>query len=418
MPHKKLKININSEIGELQAVILHKPGKEIQNMTPLNAKRALYSDILNLSVIEGEYKYFSAVLEKVTNVLYLKDLLVDVISNQEVKSNLISKITKNCQYPEIKGILLEKDAKELASMIIEGVPLAKNTLTNYLKEDNFALHPLHNFFFMRDASSAVNNNIYINKMANEVRQRESLIMETIFENHPAFIGNTINPLNSIYYNENIKMEGGDIQIASEDVLVVGMGTRTSPEGIDFIAKTIETKDKAKTIIVQELPDYPESFIHLDMVFTFLDTDKCMVYEPVILSTSRYKTIMLKVEDRKIKHISEEENLLKALKKNKIDLKPIYCGGKSTLNQEREQWHSGANFFAFAPGKIIGYQRNTHTIEELNKNGFDVISAKNVIEKNVEISKKSNVVITIPGSELARGGGGARCMTMPLVRKNL
>lgn len=417
MSYKKIKININSEVGELQAVILHKPGDEIQNMTPSNAKKALFSDILNLSVINNEYKYFSGVLKKVTNVFYLEDLLTDILGNQEVKSNLLSKITKDCKYPEVKGLLLEKDAKQLAEMLIEGVPMPKNTLTNYLKEDYFALQPLYNFFFMRDSSSAVNNNIFINKMANDVRLRESIIMETIFENHPAFISNNINPRNSSLYNENITMEGGDIQIASKDVLVIGMGMRTSAEGIDFIAKTIESKDKPKTIIVQELPKSPESFIHLDMVFTFLDTDKCMIYEPVILSPS-YKTIMLKVEDQKIKEISEEENLLKALKKNKIDLKPIYCGGKSTHNQEREQWHSGANFFALAPGKVIGYQRNVHTIEELNKNGFEVISAKDFIDKNDEINKKSNVVITIPGSELARGGGGARCMTMPLLRKDL
>ena len=417
MSQKKIKININSEVGELQAVILHKPGMEVQNMTPSNAKRALYSDILNLSVVNDEYKYFSGVLEKVTNVFYLKDLLTEVVSNHDVKSRLLSKITKNCRFPEIEGLLLEKDAKQLTDFLFEGVPLPKSSLTNYLKEDYFALQPLHNFFYMRDSSSAVNNNVFINRMANEVRLRESIIMETIFENHPYFISNNVNPMNSRLYNDNIRMEGGDIQVASEDVLVIGMGTRTSAEGIDFISKKIDSKERPKTIIVQELPETPESFIHLDMVFTFLDRDKCMIYEPVILSKSRYKTIMLKIEDRKIKQITEEENILKALKKNQIDLKPILCGGPHTHNQEREQWHSGANFFAFAPGKVIGYERNVNTIEELNKNGFEVISAKDIIDKNVEIKKKGNVVVTIPGSELSRGGGGARCMTMPLARKN-
>ena len=415
MTSKKIKINVNSEVGELQAVILHRPGKEVENMTPANAKRALYSDILNLAVVSNEYNFFSSVLESVTNVFYMKDLLRKVLESQEVKTLLLSKITQNCQHPEIKGFLLEQDNGQLADLLIEGVPLPKNSLTNYLDENYFALQPLHNFFYMRDSSSSVFNNVLINRMANSVRARESIIMETIFEHHPLFVGNSINPLNSRFFNEQITMEGGDILVASKDVLVIGMGVRTSPQAIDFIAKKIDSKESPKTIIVQELPHTPESFIHLDMVFTFLDRDKCMIYEPVIMSTSRYRTIVIDVEDRKITKIKEEENLLKALKNKGISLKPVLCGGKHSHNQEREQWHSGANFFAFAPGKVIGYERNIHTIEELHKAGFEIVKAKDVVEGKKDLKKIKKVVVTIPGAELSRGGGGARCMTMPLAR---
>lgn len=417
MKNEKLKIKVESEVGKLEGVILHSPGKEIENLTPANAKRALYSDILNLAVASKEYAQFSGTLEKVTKVFYLKDLLQDILYNQDTKNLLINKITENCKHPEIKSFLLEQAPKELSSYLIEGVPLPENTLTNYLSRDIFALQPLHNFFFMRDASSSVLNSVLINRMANGVRRRESLIMEAIFEHHPSFITTTFNPELSRYYLDEIRMEGGDIQVARKDVLVIGMGSRTSSQGIDYIARKIESREFPRTIIIQELPHSPESFIHLDMVFTFLDVDKCMIYEPVLFS-KKYSTIKMVVDNGKIKSITEEENLLSALKSVKINLKPILCGGSNPNNQEREQWHSGANFFAFDQGKVIGYERNEHTIEELSKNGFDVISAKDLIAGKVDINKSKKAVVTIHGAELSRGGGGARCMTMPVRRKDI
>lgn len=416
MKEKKLKIKIESEVGKLEGVILHKPGKEIENLTPANAKRALYSDILNLAVASKEYAQFSGVLEKVTKVFYLKDLLQDILQNQDTKNTLINKITEFCIHPEIKSFLLEQAPKPLSDYLIEGVQMPKNSLTNYLSKDIFALQPLHNFFFMRDASSSVLNSVLINRMANQVRRREALIMEAIFEHHSNFITTTFNPELSRYYHKEIMMEGGDIQVARKDVLVIGMGSRTSAQGIDYIARKIESREYPRTIIIQELPHSPESFIHLDMVFTFLDVDKCMIYEPV-LNSKKYATIKMIVDNGKIKSISEEENILTALKSVNINLKPISCGGKNPNNQEREQWHSGANFFAFDQSKIIGYERNEHTIEELNKNGFEVVSAKDVMAGKIDLEKLKKTVVTIHGAELSRGGGGARCMTMPLRRKD-
>jgi len=415
---KKIKIKVESEVGELQGVILHTPGKEIENMTPDNAKRALYSDILNLSVAAKEYSNFSSVLEKVTNVFYMSNLLTDILQNPDTKTTLINKITNNCKFLELKSFLLEQNAKSLTRLLIEGVPMPKNSLTSYLSDDYFALAPLHNLFFMRDATSSVLDSVLINRMANNVRRRESIIMESIFENHPKFIAQTFNPELSRYFNEDIKFEGGDIQIARKDVLVIGMGIRTSAQGIDYIARKVESREFSRQIIIQELPEAPESFIHLDMVFTFLDRDKCMIYEPLLLGNNKFSTYSMTVENGKIKNIQKEQNILQALKKQKIYLDPIFCGGKHSHNQEREQWHSGANFFAFAPGKVIGYERNIHTLDALNAAGFEIVSSNDVLNGKVDLNKSKNVVVTIPGSELSRGGGGARCMTMPINRKSI
>ncbi len=414
----KMNINIESEVGVLEGVILHTPGLEVENMTPENAERALYSDILNLSVAQSEYSKFRGVLEKVTNVFQVKNLLEDILLMPSVKNSLINKITDNCIAPEVKNYLLEQPSNKLATMLIEGVAKQKNSLTSYLSDRYFTLEPLHNFFFTRDASSAILQSVLINRMANPVRKRESLIMESIFDFHPKFITKTASPEYSRQFNENISMEGGDILVARKDILIIGTGIRTTSEGIDYLAKKIESRETVRHIIVQQLPESPESFIHLDMVFTFLDKDACMVYEPLILKNNKYKTLHLVVDNSKIISITEEENIPEALAKLGMPIKVHLCGGKQTHNQEREQWHSGANFFAFAPGKIIGYERNVHTLEGLNKNGYSIIPAADIISGKEDVNKHKKLVVAIPGSELSRGGGGARCMTMPIKRKSL
>ncbi len=413
-----MKIQICSEIGKLEGVILHTPGPEVENMTPQNAERALYSDILNLSVAGVEYEQFRGVLEKVTKVFQVKDLLAETLAEPEVKKFLISRVIENSKVRDIKSYLLEQNAEDLAKLLIEGVPIQNNSLSDYLSRQRFKLEPLHNFFFTRDASSSVLDTVFINRMASPVRIRESLIMESIFDFHPKFIARTANPDLSRHFDSLISMEGGDILVAREDILLIGTGIRTTSQGIDYIARKIESREQTRHIIVQQLPQSPESFIHLDMVFTFLDFDKCMIYKPLILESNKYATIHLTVDNGKITSISEENNIIEALQKLGMPLQPILCGGIERQNQEREQWHSGANFFAFAPGKIIGYERNVHTIEELSKSGFSVVRAKDIIAGKDDLSNYEKVVVTIHGAELSRGGGGARCMTMPVRRENI
>lgn len=415
-----MKTCINSEFGKLEGVIVHQPGSEVENMTPENAERALYSDILNLSVASREFAQLEGVLKKVTTVFHVKMLLTDILQDEKVKINLVKEICTNEGIPYNPLKLAENKAEELARLLIEGMVLPKNNLTNYVSNERFLLRPLHNLFFTRDSAMGMNDHMLIGKMANPVRERETLIMDAIFNHHPVFETKVINPSTpkpGITFNPKSTLEGGDFQVARDNVFVIGAGVRTSTQGIDFIIENIkQIKTETQHIIVQELPSTPESFIHLDMVFTFLNIGSCMIFEPLITKMNRLRTIHIIIENRKVKKIEEHPDIIKALQKVNIDLKPVYCGGQAdSWVQEREQWHSGANFFAFAPGKVIGYERNSHTIDELNNNGYEILKAVDVIEGKFSVDDYEKCVVLIPGSELARGGGGARCMTMPVSR---
>lgn len=419
MERKPLQIDIQSEIGQLNAVLLHTPGAEVENMTPKMAQRALYSDILNLSIAQEEYKQLSGVLSKIANVYTVTDLLVKVLENPVEREELVKKICVTENVMEYYETLMEMSSVRLAKALIEGLPARINTLTSFLNEDYYALFPLYNFYFTRDAAVTIGNQALICKMANKVRMRESLIMQAIYKGSGEFACGIIDAYDHSPLNPNLFMEGGDILIAREDVLLIGNGIRTSSQGIDFLASRLSAiaPQGRRHIIVQQLPHTPESFIHLDMVFTMLDRNKCMVFEPLILGDNQYQTIHIIIDNGKIVKISSVANMLTALKGLGMDLEPVVCGGKADeWDQEREQWHSGANFFAFAPGKVISYARNTHTLDELANHGFEIIPAWDVIEGRATIEGDKKCVVTVEGSELPRGGGGARCMTMPLSRK--
>ncbi len=415
---KNYQVHVNSEVGELEGVIVHTMGTEVENMTPENAERALYSDILNLSVAREEFDQLKGVLEKITRVYEVEELLARVLNNDKVKNGLIEKVCSCCDDPHLREHLAGLGPVGLSKALIEGVPMSRDSLTRFLNEQRFALRPLHNFFFMRDASIAIGNKVLVAKMANQVRERESQIMEAIFDYDPEFDSQTISADRRDRHYRHISIEGGDVLIARDDLTLIGIGARTTPQGIDLIVDRLKKQKKTHHILVQELPTGRESFIHLDMVFTFLSQEECMVYEPVVLQPNRFKTIHIHIDNGQVT-IREEKNLLESLSKLKMDLKPLYCGGHEDLwIQEREQWHSGANFFAVAPGKVIGYGRNVKTVEELNQAGYEIIEAQEVIRGQKNIADYKKCMITIAGSELSRGGGGARCMTMPVRRKDI
>ncbi|MDE6147385.1 MAG: arginine deiminase [Bacteroidales bacterium] len=417
-----LVIDIRSEIGKLGAVLLHRPGFEVENMTPRNVQRALYSDILNLSIAQHEYAQLSGVLSKVAKVYEVRDLLVKVLDRQKAREDLVRRICVSEDVTSYMDMLLDMKSDELARVLIEGLPARIDTLTSYLRNEYYALYPLYNFYFTRDAAVTIGNHALICRMANKVRMRESLIMNAIYRHSGAFSCDVIDANDFQGQDSQVIMEGGDIIIARDDIMIVGNGVRTTSYGIDFmIGRFMRSCPPGRyNVIVQQLPSSPESFIHLDMVFTLLDRDKCMVFEPLIMQANQYQTVHITMDDGKVTSIRPVEGIIPALKKLGMDLKPIICGGEDEWDQEREQWHSGANFFAFAPGKVLSYARNVHTLEALSDEGFEIVRVSDFISGKSDqyVFSDRPCVVAVDGSELPRGGGGARCMTMPLSRSKV
>ncbi len=417
-----LKIDIQSEIGRLDAVLLHRPGAEVENMTPRNVQRALYSDILNLSIARKEYEQLSGVLSRLAKVYEVRSLLVKVLDCPQPREELIRRICLSEDVMTYYETLMSMNSSDLSRVLIEGLPAKVDSLTSYFRNEYYALYPLYNFYFTRDAAVTIGNQALICRMANKVRVRESLIMNAIYRYSGIFECGVVDANDGAVEASPVIMEGGDILIAREDILIIGNGVRTTPQGIDFIVDSFCRKrpDGKYHVLVQQLPSEPESFIHLDMVFTLLDKDRCMVFKPLITRANQYQTVHIIIEEGRISSIKPVAGLLPALKSLGMDLQPVVCGGNDEWDQEREQWHSGANFFAFAPGKVLTYARNIHTLEELSRSGFEIVRAEDFIAgRNVDsVYGRGLCAITIEGSELPRGGGGARCMTMPLSRQKV
>ena len=409
---QKTTVNVSSEYGHLNAVLLHKPGIEIERMIPANAEEALFSDILSKHIVDKEYASFAGVFEKWCKVYYVEDVLAQLMDNDDVRQYLVAQSCKldGCEF--LADQLMVHDSKQLAKELIEGVPYHGDTDPQQFKEARFTLKPLYNLFFTRDASSAVYNEVLINSMSFPVRQRETLIYRAIFEYYfstKTFCGQMV--------NASARTEGGDVQVASADLLCVGEGIRTNRKGIMFLAEKFAKERPKFNILTQELPHKPDSFIHLDMVHTFLGSHQLMVYPPLLDKTGLFAgkaTTLITCDNGNIS-TREYPNMLEGLKACGMEMEPVLCGGYDTWYQDREQWHSGANFFALDDGKVIGYERNERTIASLDHAGFAVLDADEVCSGKVDMKEYDKFVVVFKASELPRAGGGARCMTMPINR---
>lgn len=203
----KFKTQVNSEIGELKGVILHTPGPEIENMNPENAERALYSDILNLAVASKEYVQLKEVLGKTAKTFEVEDLLKNILYNEKVKEDLVKKICINESAQCIINDLIDMKPEDLSKSLLRGVPMKKDNLTKFLSKESYTLKPLHNFFFTRDASMAVRNRVLIGRMKSNIRERESLIMEAIFDYNSYFSTKTVNPVNNPFFQDQLRLKG-------------------------------------------------------------------------------------------------------------------------------------------------------------------------------------------------------------------
>ena len=417
---KPCPVNVSSETGRLRGVMLHRPGVEIERMTPLNCAHALYNDILDRMNVDAEYALFSGVLERWTKVYYIEDILEQLLDDTAIRKHLVKESVFNYGLRPVKlsaevnyrlvDELMQMDSHSLAKVLIEGY---ENPRWEGVSDNRYLLEPLYNLLFTRDAASTIYDKVLINSMSFEVRERESLIYDAVFRH---FFG--VETLNAESWNPKSRTEGGDIHIASPELLVVGEGIRTNSKGIEYLAHTIAKKKERFNILVQELPRKPESFIHLDMVFTLLGSHYCMAFEPMLRHQGLFAgkdTTLISIEGGKISY-RPVNDILDGLSQLGWDLMPILGGGTDPWIQLREQWHSGANFFSLGDGKVLGYRRNARTIEALDRAGFSVLQAEDIVTGKTDMTDYEKFVAVFPASELPRAGGGARCMTMPVWRE--
>ncbi|BBB33104.1 arginine deiminase [Thermotomaculum hydrothermale] len=410
-------VRVCSEVGVLEKVVIHSPGKEIEVMTPETAQEVLYNDILTLPVVAEDHKGLKNVLKKVTRVYELKDLLKDILKNEEVKRDFVITITALERRADIADYLMSLPPEELADAVVCGVEERRDSLEKFLSNRNYALPPLPNLYFTRDISVVFRGKVITGSMANKVRIGEAVIARFIYKHHPEFKSEGFIFDGILEGNEKVTIEGGDFLVLDKNVVAIGVSERTTPSSIDIFVERMkkEVVNEEFHVFAVVLPK-ERSTIHLDMVFTMVDKDKCVCHYPYLLGKEKLRVIHINIMPSGKVSLEEEESLLDALKKVGIKLEPIICGGSNPVNQKREQWLSGTNFFAFAPGKIIGYACNYNTFKELEKAGFKIVHVNDIVKDKVNLDDYEKVAVGIEGAELARGGGGVRCMTMPVKRK--
>ena len=407
-------LNVTSEIGRLKTVLLHRPGEEIENLTPDLLDRLLFDDIPYLKVAREEHDAFAQTLREAgVEVLYLEVLAAEAIeTSDEVKQQFISEFIDEAgvESERLKEALIEyfnsfSDNKAMVDKMMAGV--RKEELKDYHRESlydqvnnvyPFVCDPMPNLYFTRDPFATIGHGITLNHMRTDTRNRETIFAKYIFRHHPRFKGKDI----PFWFNrdENTSLEGGDELILSKEILAVGISQRTDSASVEKLAKKLlYYKDTTfKTILAFKIP-VSRAFMHLDTVFTQVDYDKFTVHPGIVGPLEVYAITKDPEKDGQLIAVEECDTLENILKKYlKRDIELIKCGGGDEIIAAREQWNDGSNTLAIAPGEVVVYSRNYVTNEILEKKGI-----------------KLHV---IPSSELSRGRGGPRCMSMPLIREDL
>lgn len=404
-------IHVNSEIGRLKKVMLHRPGQELENLMPEYLDRLLFDDIPYLRIAQEEHDSFADILrQNGVEVVYLRDLVAESIVNQDVKEQLIKEliddasITTSRERDILTDYFRSLDNKTMIAKMMAGIRKSEiqqvegKSLGDFLRNLNneypFVLDPMPNLYFTRDPFASIGNGVSIHKMFTETRHRETLFAKFIFTYHPLY-KNT-----QVWYdrNENFSLEGGDILILNQETIAIGISQRTHENAIEkFAQKVLNEESHFKKILAINIPKQ-RTFMHLDTVFTMVDYDKFTIHPNIIRDMDVF--VIERENDHRIR-ITQETSTLEDILKRHLNLDKvtlIKCGSNNVIDSAREQWNDGSNTLAIAPGEVIVYSRNYVTNEILQENGVKTY--------------------VMPSSELSRGRGGPRCMSMPLIREDL
>lgn len=400
-------INVKSEYGKLKKVLLHRPGYETENLTPSNYEELLFDDSYYLAKAQEEHDEFAQVFrDNGVEVVYLEDLIAQVLDkDSKVKEKFLKQFINEAGVDEdttlfatiLNYLKTFKNNKDLVLKLMEGLryselPKSSNPSLEELAEYNvFVMKPMPNLIFTRDPFASIGNGISLHSMYYETRKRETIFADYIFKFHPEYKGV------ERYYDRDQKtsIEGGDVMILSEEAIAVGISQRTEPASVERLAKNLfNSNKKIKVVYGVDIPK-GRSWMHLDTVFTQIDKNKFAIF-------SNYKFGIFKIskEAKGIKIESYKKDISEIMsevfKEKNVQL--IKCGLGDPIHSEREQWNDGSNVLAIAPNTVIAYNRNHVTNKALRDAGVNVLE--------------------ISSSELSRGRGGPRCMSMPLIREEI
>ena len=408
---------VDSEVGKLRKVLVHRPDLSLRRLTPTNREELLFDDVLWVRKARAEHDRFVSHLEKRgVEVFYLDDLLTDVLKILEARSFIIDKtVTRLTVGPslvkEFRAYLLEMDPRRLATILIGGLAreeiddtlFGKNSLTMATMDaTDFLLPPLPNSIFTRDQSSWIFNGVSLNPMYFEARQLEVVHVAAIYNWHPMFVDADF----EFWYPDQdeqgrfvqedwgrASLEGGDVMPIGNKTVLIGIGERTTAQMVERLAQSLFRHGAAERVIGCVMSK-DRAHMHLDTVFTMVDRDAVTIYPKVLDQTRAYS---LRPTDKPGQmELTPEKSFLDAVADalNVGKLRVIGTGGDE-YQAEREQWDDGNNLIAIEPGVVVGYSKNEYTNKRLRKAGIKVL--------------------TIDGSELGRGRGGGHCMTCPLLR---